>query len=493
MKNLVQPLLLFLLLAGGPLHHARAQGPTLDPAFALTSAVGNTLSTSPQIDDMVLQPDGKLLLVGDFISINNTAAVNICRLLPNGQVDPAFTAPVPDARVTCLALQADGKLLVGGRFTSVGGQPRNGLARLLPDGTLDLGFNSPFDPVPTFSSRVRQIVIQPGFGILVRGTMVPNPSTIPGFIYLARLTEATGALDATFQPSFSPRLATDVLVRPNGRLVFAGGPFLVSGLPCSVWGALPNGALDPAFTPLLGTDGAYGLVPDPATGNIYVANGTPGAALGATPVRLLPNGGPDPSFNAAMAFVTASFAGSISSLAVQPNGRLLVGGYFPLISNPNLPSDFAGSWRLLPSGARDPSYQLANGPGAGVSKVLVQSNGRLVFGGFFDTAGGFSLQCLARMLDPNVLSARAPGPADENALTAWPVPAHDALHLRLPAGRPARQAQLLDALGRVVLRQALAPGQTNPALPTAGLPPGGYLLCVTYASGPPAYRRVVLE
>ena len=494
MRNASKYLALVIVWASGTFGRAQAQGPALDPTFAITSAVGNTLATFPYIKDMVRQPDGKLIVFGDFVSVNNTPVPGICRLLINGQVDASFTAAAPNGRIASMALQVDGKLLIGGRFTEVGGQPRNGLARLLPSGTLEVGFDPPFDNTATFPNDVDKIVVQPGIGIVVIGDMI-FAGAVTRRIFLTRLTEATGALDPTFQPGFTTFATNDVLVRPNNHLVFSGSPHTINGQQCGVWGTLPNGALDPTFVPLPGLSGAEGLVPDPNTGNIYVVQGTtPGVYFQSEPLRLLPNGTPDPSFRIGMgSFIPASRQGGIFQLAVQPNGRLLLAGDFPLVSNPNLPSDFAGSWRLLPSGARDPSYQPANGPGAGARKVLVQPDGKLVFAGFFDTAGGFSLQCLARMLDPNVLSARAPGPADENALTAWPVPAHDALHLRLPAGRPPRQAQLLDALGRVVRRQALAPAELAPALPTAGLPPGGYLLRVDFGQGPPAYRRVVLE
>ena len=44
--------------------------------------------------------------------------------------------------VTAMAVQPDGKILIGGNFNStVGGQVRNGIARLNPDGTLDTAFN----------------------------------------------------------------------------------------------------------------------------------------------------------------------------------------------------------------------------------------------------------------------------------------------------------------------------------------------------------------
>ena len=45
--------------------------------------------------------------------------------------------------VYAMAVQPDGKILIGGNFNStVGGQVRNGIARLNPDGTLDTAFNA---------------------------------------------------------------------------------------------------------------------------------------------------------------------------------------------------------------------------------------------------------------------------------------------------------------------------------------------------------------
>ena len=475
---------------------ARAQSPRLDPSFILTSATGRPPNFAFGIRDMVLQPDGKLVVAGEFRSINGRPLVNLARLLPDGQVDTTFAALQVDDYITTITLQADGKLLIGGYFTTVGGQSRIGIARLLSNGSLDPGFLSPLGRSPSFGgyaySNVEKIVLQPGRGILVLGSMMPiNPTPFSGFS-AARLLEATGALDPAFQLGSYLYTCNDVLVQPSGHLVFAGSPRLFNGQPCYVWGALPDGALDPAFVPLPGPNTfsrAYRITRDPATGKLYAVIATAsGLGLRFEPVRLLPNGAPDPSFSVAGVFPPVT-VGGVNSLAVQPNGRLLLGGGFPTPGG-----GFFGSCRLLPSGALDPSYQPANGPRAFVQKVLVQPNGALLFAGGFQEVVGLPVSCLARMLDANVLSARAPAAADEeDELVAWPVPAREVLRLRLPAGRPARQAALLDALGRVVRQQTLLASQSAPVLPTAGLPPGGYLLRVTFASGPPVYRRVVVE
>ncbi len=118
----------------------------------------------------VLQPDGKILIGGDFTSLapNGGAAVArnfIARLNANGTLDTAFNPNANDI-VYAIALQADGKILVGGRFlgaNSIGGQPRNRIARLEPvTGTAD-SFN------PNANNLLSAITVQPDGKILVGG------------------------------------------------------------------------------------------------------------------------------------------------------------------------------------------------------------------------------------------------------------------------------------------------------------------------------------
>ena len=94
---------------------------------------------------VVVQPDGKILIGGDFtmLSPNGGVAVTrnrIARLNPDGTVDTAFN-PNASGRVLSIAVQADGKVLAGGSFTSIGEQTRNDIARLNPD-TLWLSMHS---------------------------------------------------------------------------------------------------------------------------------------------------------------------------------------------------------------------------------------------------------------------------------------------------------------------------------------------------------------
>src|SRR5438128_2352427 len=78
----------------------------------------------------VVQPDGKILIGGNFTSIGGQTRNHIARLNPDGTLD-AFN-PNANGGVNAIAVQADGKILAGGTFTNIGGQTRNYIARLDP-------------------------------------------------------------------------------------------------------------------------------------------------------------------------------------------------------------------------------------------------------------------------------------------------------------------------------------------------------------------------
>ena len=116
---------------------------------------------------VVVQPDGKVLIGGDFtkVSPNGGATVtrnHIARLNPDGTLDTAFDPDANDA-VYAIAVQADGKILAGGKFNTIGGQPRNRIARL--DATT--GLADAFDP--DAENEVFSIAVQADGKILVGG------------------------------------------------------------------------------------------------------------------------------------------------------------------------------------------------------------------------------------------------------------------------------------------------------------------------------------
>src|SRR6185295_14257980 len=90
---------------------------SVDPTF--NPGANNTIST------LALQPDGKIIVGGDFTSIGgggtgSTARNRIARLNPDGSLDPAFD-PGANGHISSIALQTDGRILIGGTFTTLGG------------------------------------------------------------------------------------------------------------------------------------------------------------------------------------------------------------------------------------------------------------------------------------------------------------------------------------------------------------------------------------
>ena len=425
------------------------------------------------------QADGKLLIGGEFDEVNGTDASYLARLNADGTSDAAYTAAAAaDGRVTALTVQPDGQALAAGEFTRIGGAVRPAVARLTATGTADPAFAPTPRPLTAGQVlRTHALALQANGKILLyRQLSTNNAGSTPE--PLVRL-EPNGQLDASFNPSF-PASYDDVLVQPDGKVVGAGNA-LIGGQTKWVWRMLPDGTLDPAFTPLPSSPGnGSGITLAYAPGGkLYVGGAiySPAHAV----QRLLPDGTPDASFQP---FALTYRTEQVRTLTVQPNGRLLVGGSFYLLAT-NL---YEGSFRLLPDGTPDASYATASGPAAYVLRLLVQPDGAIVAGGSFRSVAGLGIMGLNRLLDANVLSVSAA--ANSLGLDAWPVPAHDLLHLRLDAAARPQQVRLLDALGRAV-RMLPAPA-AEATLDTRGLPPGIYLLQVRYAAGTVA-RRISVE
>jgi hypothetical protein len=114
---------------------------------------------------VVVQPDGKILVGGDFTTLSPNGGGpgtrnHIARLNPDGTLDTAFN-PNANGYVSSIALQADSKILAGGGFTSIGRQTRNHIARLDATTGLPDSFN------PNADDDVDAIAVQADGKILV--------------------------------------------------------------------------------------------------------------------------------------------------------------------------------------------------------------------------------------------------------------------------------------------------------------------------------------
>ena len=112
----------------------------LDGSLDLNFNSGGFGSLS-NITDVVLQPDGKILIIGPIISYNGTNARGIARLNADGSLDSTFNAGAGADGVNSIALQPDGKIILVGSFTTFNNEFKKRIVRLNSDGSFDPIFN----------------------------------------------------------------------------------------------------------------------------------------------------------------------------------------------------------------------------------------------------------------------------------------------------------------------------------------------------------------
>jgi uncharacterized delta-60 repeat protein len=160
-----------------------------------------------------IQPDGKILAVGDFTSFNGTSRVRVARLNADGTLDTTFDNPTFSDRAISIGIQADGKVFVGGYFTVVGSRSVFSLARLNTNGSLDTTFN---DSVVN-NNGVAAIAIQSDGKVLTGGLFSNNIARYL-FTTIVGVSENMPNAAVTFDVYPNPTNATVSVSLPDALL-----------------------------------------------------------------------------------------------------------------------------------------------------------------------------------------------------------------------------------------------------------------------------------
>jgi uncharacterized delta-60 repeat protein len=360
---------------------------SVDPAFNPNSGTG-----SLSVDELALQSDGKVLLAGVFSSYDGAPRSGLARANSNGSVDSTFFDLLSPGPVHSISVQLDGKIVIGGAFSKVNGVSRNGLARLNADGSLDNLFN----PGSGADSTVLDTALQTDGRIVIGGTFATYNGVARSGI--ARVN-ADGSLDTSFNPgtgiSGSFRQLNALVVQTDGKILL-GGLFTSfnSVARNRIARVNVNGSLDTSFDPGTGINSSAGgtpfvndLVVQPdgkvvVTGSFLSYN----SVVRANFVRINPDGSLDSSFNPGNGPV-----GITTGLALQPNGKILVGGAFSQFSGVNR----GGIARVDNDGSLDTSFD----PGSGtfnIFAIAVQTDSKIVMGGLVNSYNGVNRGGLAR-------------------------------------------------------------------------------------------------
>jgi uncharacterized delta-60 repeat protein len=369
-------------------------------------------------------------------------------LRPSGNPDPNYLADATNEAVLSVALTPDGKQLIAGKFTLVGMRApisAGRYARLLPDGKRDYTFDCKVGA----DGEVDAICAQPDGKVLIGGAFGNVNNASPARPKLARLL-ADGSLDTTFSPPTLDGKVLCLAVQPDGKIVVGGYFKNVAGQPClGLCRLLPTGAVDFRFNDpsyaldlsgLSGEVAVRAVILDSfsagsgvriiAAGSIYQPANSSSYRTGV--VRLFANGSVDSSFNIGSGAHERSAPTSRSpadSLALQADGKLLVGGRFTAFGTLNQKYLV----RLNSDGSPDPTFApgITGAPITAVSCLSPQPDGKVVLGGTFKKVNGVVNSNLARVAaDGSFDSSWDDGTLSANGSTA-PV---SALVLR-PDGR----------------------------------------------------------
>jgi uncharacterized delta-60 repeat protein len=254
-----------VVVAGGRRKFALARytaAGTLDPTLSgdgkLTTGFGVLGLVSAR--DVVLQPDGKIVAVGE---VKDEYA--LVRYRPGGSLDRTFsgdgrqrTAGPGPGVANAVALQSDGRIVVAGGFNRPGGAGLQVL-RYLADGELDRSFSGDgivVTPVLSDTSAAQDVVVQADGRIVVVGWGAAAGGA-RDFVVARYLPD--GSLDGSFSGdgkgtvgfgSQADDRAHSVALQPDGSLVLAGESVLTptSSGRFALARVLPNGDLDPTFS-----------------------------------------------------------------------------------------------------------------------------------------------------------------------------------------------------------------------------------------------------
>src|SRR5438046_2652609 len=397
--------LLFFLGLGGAVTAAPTPTPTPSPGRIDASFVPAP-GTNDAVNVVIPQPDGKVIVAGRFTQANNVGRNRIARFNFNGSLDSTFDPGTgADEEIKAAVLQPDGRIVVAGRFTHFNGITHNGVCRLNAYGSVDPNFGL---GAGINNSGALALALQSDGRILVGGQFSQVDLSLR--FNLARLN-TNGSVDLTFNPGNGPLGNVNaIVIQPNGAIIIGGEFTSYDGFNRGgIARVLANGTLDFSFDSGAGTGGNVFALALQHNGRIVLGGSfIQYAGINRTSIaRVLSNGALDLEFNPVP-------IGVVQSLAIEPDDRILVGGSFTFI-------DVFGRNRIARLNTNG-SVDLTFDPGAGcvgaltndatqVRSIALQQFGRVLAGGVFTSYDNQLRDNIVRLFDGAAsfqnLSARA--------------------------------------------------------------------------------------
>ncbi|MGW8184634.1 MAG: Ig-like domain-containing protein [Candidatus Moraniibacteriota bacterium] len=270
----------------------------------------------------------------------------------DGERDTSFLegagAGIDDGWIVTSVIQPDGKILIGGWFTSYGGSTRNGIARLNSDGTLDNTFDPGLGASYT-EGGISSIAVQSDGKIIIGGYFTNYNNSVDAYV----CRDAEYSCDS---PSF--------IDYNNG------------GAACAADTVNCDDAND-CGTSMLGYADARAACGYDVSAVNHIA-------------RLNSDGSLDSSFNVGTGTNYSDLYG-VYAISIQADGKILIGGEFSSYNG----TDRNNIARLNADGTLDTNFNIGSGITDEVNAIAIQSDGKILVGGFFDS--GTDISGIARL------------------------------------------------------------------------------------------------
>ena len=357
----------------------------LDPSFHASTVYPGGVSNVGTVNDIALQPDGKMIIVGTFNYVNGVEIKRVARLNTDGSLDNSFNVGEgANNDVSRVYIQPDGKVILIGLFSLFNLATHNNIVRLNANGSIDNSFQ-----IPTGFTFINDLAIQPDGKILIASTYFDGTNTYKVPMRL----NANGSIDNTFsvlQSTNNGYTNTYALaLQQNGKILVGGAFTYVTGIGNFYYFLRlnPDGSIDNTFNPGTGPDSGVGRIQVNSQNEILITptgygfesyDGHTG-----TVAYLNADGSYKPTFYGACATQATP---EIVRAAFASNGNILFAE-----------ESLYRLYSLRPNGGIDPTFNCRTGVGQKTNVILEQADGKIMIGGAFSTYNGKKSSHLARL------------------------------------------------------------------------------------------------
>lgn len=351
-----------------------------------------TLTESGYLYDIAIQSDGKILISGNFTTMNGEYLGCIVRLNTDGSTDSSFIGHYFGV-IESIALQPDGKIVLGGNSSYiVNNHSQKKMVRLNPNGTIDNTFDLGLTGFPDIGGVVYKVVVQPDGKILAAGNFTVFNNSAQGKVIRFN---SNGTKDTSFNigTGITEEIGLkNIVVQSDGKIIIAGGFSSFNGL---AFGRLCrlniDGSVDTSYVNFLNTATSSPSAIDlQSDGKLIVVGGFTINNQTQRTARINTDGSLDTTF------INSFVNSSLNCMAIQSDDKVIVGGF---MSSDNREILINGVGRINVNGAKDATFSINTGLNDEVNTIVLHANDKTILGGNFTTFNGVTQNKIIRLND----------------------------------------------------------------------------------------------